>query len=170
MKILVPLVLALVGTGGGIGAGFMLRPGQDAELAALAEGGESGHAASPAATEHASEGHEGVAPGAPEYVKLNNQFVVPVVTDGRISAMVILSLSVEVEGGKTELVYASEPKLRDAFLQLLFDHANMGGFAGAFTSAANMDVLRMSLTEVAQSVLGPVVGGVLVTDIARQDI
>ena len=69
----------------------------------------------------------------PEYVKLNNQFVVPVVEDGRVAAMVVLSLSLEVEAGNTEAVYQREPKLRDAFLQVLFDHANVGGFCGSFT-------------------------------------
>jgi hypothetical protein len=60
--------------------------------------------------------------------------------------------------------------LRDAFLQELFDHANMGGFAGEFTGSNNMDVLRAALTEVAQRVLGDLAHGVLITGIARQDV
>jgi hypothetical protein len=105
----------------------------------------------------------------PEYVRLNNQFVVPVVEDRRVVSMVVLSLSLEVEPGSTEAVYQREPKLRDVFLQVLFDHANVGGFSGSFTDGDNLVVLRTSLREAAALVLGTSVRDVLITDIARQD-
>lgn len=104
-----------------------------------------------------------------EYVKLNNQFVVPVVTDKMVSALVIMSLSLEVGLGMTEKVYAAEPKIRDALLQVLFDHANAGGFEGAFTATANMEALRAALLEAVHGVLGSAVHQVLVSDIIRQD-
>ena len=100
---------------------------------------------------------------------MNNQFVVPVVEQGRVAAMVVLSLSLEVDVGNTEAVYTREPKLRDVFLQVLFDHANMGGFSGSFTDGSNLVVLRTTLKEAATLVLGKVVTDVLITDIARQD-
>ena len=109
------------------------------------------------------------AEGGPEYVKMNNQFVIPVVERSRVAAMVVLSLSLEVEPGNTEAVYQREPKLRDAFLQILFDHANTGGFSGTFTDGSNLVVLRNSLKEAAVQVLGKAVTDVLITDIARQD-
>jgi hypothetical protein len=102
-------------------------------------------------------------------VKLNNQFIVPVVEQAEVQALVILSISLEVRPGTTEAVYTQEPKLRDAFLQVLFDHANAGGFNGAFTSSTNMDVLRQSLLETAQAVIGKSVRNVLIVDIVRQD-
>ncbi len=74
----------------------------------------------------------------PEYVKLPNQFVVPVMAKGKVGAMVILSLSLEVEQGTTQEVYEIEPKLRDVLLQVMFDHANSGGFTGAYTDGANL--------------------------------
>lgn len=162
MRKLFPILLALLGLGGGVGGGLYLRPAAEAE----------GH--EPAADAHATEGEEhteGEEPGegTPEYVKMNNQFVVPVMTEGRVSAMVVLSLSLEVETGSTEAVYAREPRLRDAFLQVLFDHANTGGFAGSFTDGSNLIVLRTSLKEAAAMVLGTMVTDVLITDIARQD-
>jgi hypothetical protein len=83
--------------------------------------------------------------------------------------MVVLSLSLEVEAGSTEAVYQREPKLRDVFLQVLFDHANVGGFSGSFTDGSNLVVLRTSLKEAAALVLGTSVKDVLITDIARQD-
>jgi flagellar protein FliL len=168
MKKLLPLVFALVGLGGGMGAGLFLRPEAEDPSHADADADADEHA-SP--DEHAaSEGDEPHEEGTgPEYVKLNNQFVVPVVTDGRVSAMVVLSLSLEVAPGSTEAVYEREPKLRDALLQVLFDHANVGGFSGSFTDGSNLILLRTSLKEASALVLGTIVRDVLITDIARQD-
>lgn len=172
------MLLALAGLGGGVGAGLFLRPAAEAGDHAAAD--EAGHAAEPPATEDAhgdsaaKKGHGSVDPsdhaeGGPEYVKMNNQFVVPVVEDGRVDALVVLSLSLEVASGNTEAVYLREPKLRDAFLQVMFDHANVGGFSGSFTDGSNLIVLRTSLKEAAAMILGTTVRDVLITDIARQD-
>ena len=55
-------------------------------------------------------------------------------------------------------------------LQVLCDHANIGGFDGAFTEAKMLNVLRSALREVAQRDLGSdVVNDVLILEIARQD-
>ena len=165
MRLLIPVLLAVVGLGIGVGAGWFLRP--------------AAHAAAPAA-----EGQGAVAVGAPgaaqpeagaatvttaEYVKLTNQFVVPVLQGGKVAAMVILSLSLEVEAGGSEEMYSKEPKLRDAFLQVMFDHANAGGFTGSFTDGANLVLLRRALLEAGISAIGTVLTDVLIVDIVRQD-
>lgn len=162
LRKLLPVVLLVLGAAAGAGAGMFLRP---------------------AATE-VSTGATVVKKDAPmsfvaekskkpvsdyEYVKLNNQFVVPVVNGDRISALVVLSLSLEVPAGSKEAVYAKEPKLRDSFLQVLFDHANIGGFDGAFTNANNLAVLRNALQEVAQKDVGDNVSDVLIVEIAKQN-
>lgn len=147
MKKLLPLIMGLIGLGIGIGAGVFLRhpPAEPAEMT--------------------EEEHK----EPPEYVKLNNQFVIPVVEEGQVSALVVISLSLEVTTGGTDLVFSKEPKLRDVFLQVLFEHANSGGFRGSFTDVSNLVVLRQALKEVAFQVLGEVVTDVLIVDIGRQD-
>ena len=153
---LLPLLLGLLGLGIGIGAGYFLRPAPPEptpEELAMAE-------------EVAAEAEPEV---PPEYVKLNNQFIVPVMEDGKVISMVILSLSLEVETGTTEATYQHEPKLRDVFLQVLFDHANSGGFMGSFTDSANLVLLRNAMLEAAKTVLGKDVKDVLISDITRQD-
>jgi flagellar protein FliL len=164
---LLPVLLALLGLGGGIGAGLFLRPTPEPADEASADHSEGGGAEHAAAPEDGAEGE--AEEGGPEYVKMNNQFVVPVVEKGRVSAMVVLSLTLEVEAGNTENVYQREPKLRDAFLQVLFDHANIGGFSGTFTDGSNLVALRTGLKEAAAVVLGKTIRDVLITDIARQD-
>jgi hypothetical protein len=167
IKKLFPILLALIGVGGGVGAGLALKPGPE-EMAAQAECPQVDHTQAEPDTTHEGEGAE--EEHAQEFVKLNNQFVIPVVGKETVDSLVVMSLSIEVGPGHTETIYQREPKLRDAFLQVLFDHANMGGFQGEFTNANNMDVLRASLREVAISVIGSAVTNVLITDIARQDI
>lgn len=146
---IIPLLLALIGLGAGIGGGLMLRPAPEpmAEVAEVEIDPEM----------------------LPEYVKMNNQFVVPVLEAGQVAAMVILSLSLEVKNGSTEEVYSREPKLRDAFLQVMFDHANAGGFSGSFTDGSNLILLRAALLEMAVKTLGDVISDVLINDIVRQD-
>ena len=146
---LLPLILALLGLGIGVGAGIFLRPVPAAE--AVTEPPPL----DPALT--------------PEYAKMANQFVVPVLVNGKVSAMIILSLSLEVKKGMTAAVYDTEPKLRDVFLQVLFDHANSGGFSGAYTDGANLLLLRKALLEAAKGVLKEDVSDVLIMDIVRQD-
>ena len=157
-RLLLPLLLALLGIGAGAAAGYFLRPAPQASAEAPAE-------AAPAAQAEGSE--EGAVNS--EFVKLNNQFIVPDVEDGAIVSLVVLSLSLEVATGGTEAVYAAEPKLRDTLLQVLFDHANAGGFRGDFTAAGQMEDLRRALLEAARRILGPTVKAVLISDIARQD-
>lgn len=136
----------------------------------------SDHAVGHEPTHHAGhssgqdDGGHGSASHAYDYVKMTNQFVVPVVEGEKVTAMVVVSLSLEVSPGATEFVYALEPKLRDGFLQVLFDHANMGGFGGAFTDSSMMAVLRRSLLQIARRDLGSVVNDIMIVDIARQDV
>ncbi len=150
---LIPVILALLGLGAGLGAGLFLRPPP----------------AEPAEAEKAAEEAAEAEAPAPDYVKLNNQFVVPIVEGGQVASMVVLSLSLEVTAGNTETVYSREPKIRDVFLQVLFDHANTGGFRGSFTDGSNLVLLRRALKEKAVGVLGEIVTDVLITEIARQD-
>jgi hypothetical protein len=80
-----------------------------------------------------------------------------------------MALSIEIELGYRDEIFRKEPKLRDSFLQVLFDHANVGGFRGAFTDNNTLDVLRASLRDVAIRDAGPHVTDVLILEIARQD-
>ena len=170
MRKLLPVLLAFLGLGGGAGAGYLLRPPPEeaVEINPCGEVERHGEASADAHAGAGGHGDDGEV-SLHDYVKLNNQFVVPVVEHGDVAALVILSISLEVAPGNTEAVYVREPKLRDVFLQVLFDHANAGGFGGAFTQSNNMDVLRSSLLEVARKTMGAAVTDVLIVDIVRQD-
>jgi len=176
---ILPILIALVGLGAGVGAGIALRPAPEPVDVSEGSDGDAEHAETEDSDHDGSgvdadgddadvdETEEDIA--THDYVKLNNQFVIPVVRDGRVSALVVLSLSLEVPLGQTEVVYEREPKLRDAFLQTMFDHANFGGFEGNFTSSGQLNALREALKEVAKKYTGSVVTDVLILDIVRQD-
>lgn len=182
MKKLIPVILALFGLAVGTGAGIFLKPAPveeeahtgDPSPAAAAEDGHknAGEELVETAQEPVRRGEidESGQDSGFEYVKLNNQFIVPVVSDNRVAALVVMSLSIEVAAGQKENIYSREPKLRDAFLQVLFDHANTGGFDGVFTTGEKMNDLRGSLFQAAVKILGPTATDVLVIDIVRQDV
>jgi len=163
---LIPLVIAVIGLGAGVGAGIALRPAPDADKTELAAANPCGDMApTPAAARPAPTPDQ--PPG--EFVNLSNQFVFPLVEGGRVAALVVLSLTLEVASGQTEAVYAREPKLRDGFLRVLLDHANAGGFQGSFTSNDTMEALRRALMEKGREDLGDALYDVLILDINRQD-
>ncbi|MCT4555150.1 MAG: flagellar basal body-associated FliL family protein [Pelagimonas sp.] len=163
---ILPLILALLGTGIGVGAGLFLMPAEAPEQVA-----DHPVECAPSDAAHIETAAPKVEdPADVEYVKLNNQFVIPVVGTEKVESLVVASLSVEVVNGSSETVYSREPKLRDVFLQTLFDHANIGGFQGNFTHGERMEQLRRALLEAATPILGPIVSDVLITEIARQDV
>lgn len=195
MRFLLPLILLFLGVGGGVGAGLFLAPGGE-ETGEAAEGSHSEATGAeaehdgeeqPAGQEHGADGaeedhadtedaspEEGEEPteaatAGHEYIKLNNQFVVPLLTDGEVDSLVLLSIAVEVPAGEQEAALSIEPKLRDIFLQVLFDHANAGGFDGLFTAGAAMRDLRNALLASAQEEVGEMITDVLILDLARQD-
>ena len=185
----IPLAMALVGAGLGAGAAFALKPG----AAPGSQTDDDGHGARQA-DDHGAEadaghgdegeakddGHgsgdggegdhgQGEAAGGSEFLRLNNQFVIPVIEDGRTRALVMMVLTLDVAPGSQDAVYAKEPRVRDAILRVLFDHANTGGFSGAFTRPDRIEPLRAALVEQSRAILGSTLNDVLITDVARQE-
>ena len=152
---IIPVLLILLGIGGGVGAGLYLRP-------------------VPEITEIVAEDatplpRTGTPPGVELGVfEFPNQFMVPLIVEDRIATVVVLSLALEIDDAQRALVTVNLPRLRDAMLQIMFDHANLGGFQGVFTANSTLGTLRSALLEAGQKTLGrDVVFGVLVTDILR---
>jgi flagellar basal body-associated protein FliL len=151
MAKILPILLMLLGLAGGAGAGFMLRPDP------------------PEAVEEADAKAPPQAEAAPSAIyDLDGQFLVPLVEDGRVVSLVVVELALQVDEMAQDSVAAKEPLLRDRLLQILFDHANVGGFDGLFTSNNNMTLLRRVLLEEAGQVMQEgVVQEVLITNILR---
>lgn len=180
MKKLIPVLLLVIGMAAGAGVGWVLRPKpaaapEAAQPPAAAGGGHGADAQAPAAAENAAHaaasatGNYAPAPANIETVRLPNQFVVPVIVDGRVVSLVVIGLALELEPGSGFSLSDSEPRLRAVFLQLLFDHANIGGFTGIFTSGESLLALRRILREAGRAEIGPALYDVLITELVRQD-
>ena len=164
MKKLLPIILLLVGIGAGVGAGLALRP--EPTPVEPTEGAESADHAEKSDKKDQEDGP----PSGREYVDLVDQFIVPVVNDDAVASLILITLTIEVESGNREAIFESEPRLRGALLQAMFDHANIGGFNGAFTNSSKLDRLRETFLEVAQKAYGDEITDVLIVQITRQDI
>lgn len=166
MRLLIPLALGLVGLGAGVGAGVALRgdplPAPDADLvASVAPCGDAGPG-------HAEPTRSKGEPTV--FIRLDKQFVVPVIHDGRVDAMVAMALTLEVDPEIEDTVYSREPKLRDAFLRILLDHANTGGFDGTFTANTVVQTLTGRLLQEGREAVGAGLTDILILDLAKQEI
>lgn len=152
MKPLIIAIAGIVSLGGGAVAGAMFGSG--------------------ASPEQAVQDAEPAAPAKPsrfEYVKFNAQFVVPVQADGRVTALLVANLQLEVGEGSTEDVFRREPRIRDAFLKILFAMAAEGAFDTDMFAPAIQTELRGRLLAAARGILGDTVNAVLISDFLKQD-
>ena len=100
---LLPVILLIIGVGAGIGAGIMLAPAPAPEVAKT--GDEMGDDIDHSEDEEAAHDDEDVDMDAlgpnknREYIKIANQFVVPVVERDSLSSLVVISLSLEAKSG-----------------------------------------------------------------------
>lgn len=165
MKFVLPLLIALVGLGAGVGAGIALRPAAEEPADAEAVTAEAPDPFAPVAmTRQKPAGELAIVP-------MEKPFVVPVFAEDKVRAMMVVSLAVEIRAADETQVKTLQPRLRDALLGVMFRHANSGGFDGTFTEGRRMDDLRSALFAAAASVLGmEALGDVLITEIARQDV
>ena len=192
MKKFFPLLIPVVALVGGVAVGEMLRPAPEdvGHAAAVApadgHGGDaespaddhavqetSGHAAPAPTGDHAAAsdhggGHGGEAVPAEGWFTFPSQFFVPLMRNGDMGAVMILTLTIETPGAELAAMEQQEHRLRDALLRELLIHANTGGFDGNFTSEARLAPLRERLHKAAQASTDLTVKAVLIEDIARQ--
>lgn len=193
MKKLVPMLIPVLALVGGVAAGEMLRPAAEGGEHAAAEAPVQGHGeteaasddhaaketsdhAAPApaddhaaAADHGGE-HGGEGPGPAEgWFTFPSQFFVPLMRNGDMGAVMILTLTIETPGAELAAMEQQEHRLRDALLRELLIHANTGGFDGNFTSEARLAPLRERLQKAAQASTDLTVKAVLIEDIARQE-
>ena len=108
--------------------------------------------------------------GETGFMKFSRQFIVPVVTRSNVSALVILDINLELDPSATENAYAREPKVRDALLKTLLQLSNEGAFGDGLLEEENLGEIRERLQASAKTVLGDEVIGVLILNVARQDV
>ncbi len=157
MKKLLALFLVLAAGVGGIFGGQALKPADgDAEAHAPADGAEP-----------MPESESEVA--AHEFVKFSRQFILPVVESSKIKSLIVADIQLEVTSGSTAYTFARAPKLRAAFLQVLYRHAHTGSLKQTLLTDRTLRELRDDLLKTAKGILGDRVRDVLITDLLRQE-
>lgn len=186
---LLPIILVVLGFGGGVGAGKFLQPEPPEDMDGC--GTPNAHGDDHKPTDHEEETpvamdeecHEPepepkhqydedgnlIDGNGASYATIAKQFVIPILKDERVSGLVVAAIAIEVDEGQIEAVFGVEPKLRDAFLSVMFVHASSGGFRGNFLDRRSILDLKERLNEVARPIIGEVFHEVLLTEIARQD-
>lgn len=104
------------------------------------------------------------------YLKFGRQFVVPVIARDNVDALVILDINLELDPSAAESAYSREPKVRDALLKSLLQLSNEGAFGERLLNEENLDDIRARLLASAKTVLDDDVVGVLILNVARQDV
>lgn len=183
LLIIVPLLAFIAGAVGG----DMLHAGKPATATETAPGAEAAEQAETAdvgahgqeAEADTEDGHGAKPQGghgaevakddsALDWFKFPTQFFVPILRNGTPTAIMVLSLTVEMPVSARPEIEAQEHRLRDALLNALMIEANTGGFDGNFTSDPAQQRLRAALLDAAQKAAGPSVKRILIEDIGRQ--
>lgn len=179
MNKLLPVIVIIGAAGVGVGGGAALRffgpkPAPPKEETHAEADTKDHDKSKPAADDHASEkkkkkGGHGEAKDASTIMKFSRQFVVPTVRDGAAVAMTILDISLVLDGSVGQEAYASELKLRDAFVRVLLRYAGDGRIAGIFEDQATLESVKADLLVEAQSVIGEGVQSALIVDVGYQE-
>jgi hypothetical protein len=173
-KILIPLILVLIGIGGGAFLGMTMKPEPEtheeedgaAEHTSDQEKTEKEHAKN---LESAALNLEGARDDI-VYVDIPKQFVIPIMNAKGKRSLIVLQLQIEIDVKKAELATIHAPKLRDAFLRTLLELSDTGAFDDTVTSRETLEDIRYELKRAAESVLGATVYSVLIEQMIRQDL
>lgn len=160
MKLLLPIIIALMGLAGGAAVGVVMKPAPEVDPTVAEAPYEESE---PELDEDFAKSEDS------EYFELSRKLIVPVVaTDGERS-FVAIELHVELEKGGAEKAAAHEPKVRDALLRTVLSFAHTGAFDDDAQMNETFTELARELKLSARRVLGDGVRGVLIGDLIKQD-
>ncbi len=127
--------------------------------------GDDGHGKS------GGDGHgKEAAAGGVIYFKFSREFVVPVVSGGRVTSLVILNLNLEADASMSQKLFEMEPKLRDNIMTTLITISNDGKTFESMTDVENYESIRSMVMMNLKSVMSTGVHNVLIVDLAKQDL
>jgi len=174
MKPVLAAILVLLGLAGGAGLGLHFKraageaeapaprsPGDAAAVANRGDDAEGGDSAPEPDPAMAGEGSN--------YIAIGPQIVIPVVEGRETRALMMFEIALDVASDESEMVYALEPRLRDAFLRELFEMSHTGAFMTTYTDHRVIRELRDKLLAAARQHLGQRVRDVLILDVMRQE-
>ncbi len=187
---IIAIILQIVAVAGGVSLGIFLKSGGSSaheEDTGVDEASDDEHKEKSPKSENKkksksdhktskdkSGGHGGGTGGSTGgdsgFMKFGRQFIVPVVGSNGVSALVVLDISLELAPSAKEDIYTREPKIRDALLTSLLTLSNEGAFNERLLQPENIEEIRSVLLSSAETILGNEVTGVLILNVAKQDL
>lgn len=188
--LLFPIILAVFAAGGVLAADMVRGDGAPASAKADDHGDTSdGHGKAAKADSHGkkddhgkSDGHgdkkakkgghgdeEASYGGETDFIKFKRQFVVPVLKNNAVDALVLINLGLEVPASHRDEMFRLEPRFRDAFIRELLQLSDDGYFDQELTSPDTYEILRETLARAAGDISGDGINDVLILDLSRQD-
>ena len=104
------------------------------------------------------------------YFKFGREFVVPIMQDGKVKALVILNLNLEVDDSHIDKLFSLEPKLRDNVMTTLVGLSTDGRTLEDPTNTESYETIRSVVLMNLQSVVSSGIENVLILDMAKQDL
>ena len=192
MRLILPLLLAILGVVGGGAVGLMLKP-EPVETATAEDGAKTDDADQDAFGDASGKDPKGY--GAADrktsargekktftglrrplskatdsaYVAIDKKLIVPIQRANGRKAFVVLDATLEVAPDTVPHVEAHEPKIVDAFLRVMISFGATGAFDDHAETAMSLDDLSDALFNSAEAVLGEAVRGVLISNLITQD-
>jgi hypothetical protein len=103
------------------------------------------------------------------FIDMERKFVVPLVRGNRVRSLVVVDLRLEVRSAAETRAQELKPKIRDLFLDTLYEMAVAGAFDGDLYSNNVQGEMRTRLLEDAMQVLQDDATGILIGELLRQD-
>ncbi len=103
------------------------------------------------------------------FYKFSREFVVPIIRESRVDALVILNISLEVEGDTAQKLFTLDPKLRDNIMSTLIVLSNEPDLFDNMTQVENYERIRGEVLKNLRNVIPEGINNVLILDFAKQD-
>ncbi len=190
MKQIIPIIMVLIFVAAGALGGSLLKAGGSAGPSVEKQAKENGHGADKGADKKESKGDHGGDKkdkkdkkkktkgdhgksdgpvSEVSFYKFSREFVVPIIRDSRVDALVILNISLEVEGDTAQKLFTLDPKLRDNIMSTLIVLSNEPGLFDNMTQVENYERIRSAVLENLRNVIPEGINNVLILDFAKQD-
>lgn len=106
--------------------------------------------------------------GQLSYFEFRREFIVPVLSDGRVDALVIININLEVEPSLSEKLFNMEPKLRDNIMTSLVGLSSESYIFKNITDVQNYETIRSVVLANLRAEVASEIRNVLIMDVAKQ--
>lgn len=174
MKQVILAISVLASVVAGTYLGQTLKSGNEPGAAAGHSAGATGDESPASQTEssaHRDNGHPDANVGSEIfYFKFSREFVVPILRNGKVVSLVILNINIEADESLSQRLFSMEPKLRDNIMSTLVRLSNDSRTFENLTTVDSYETLRSSIQLNLENVVASGIKGILITDLARQDL